>query len=560
MIHIKQYISRTQIIALSLFLALATTVSAQKISRLPLDTAPILSGNFGELRPHHFHSGIDFKTEGVVGKPIYAVDSGYVARINISPYGYGKVIYINHPSGLTSVYAHLDDFSHPLDSIVEEYQYHLESFAVNILFREGEVPINRGQLIALSGNTGSSAGPHLHFEIRDTRSNTALNPQRYLPIEIPDTRKPIINAVLIAPLNKSSVVNNKNEYLIERVSQTGKLISKNTLNAWGEIVAGIKATDYMNNTHNRFGVERVKLFVDDSLHFESIVNEIPLNESRSFNSHIFYPEWKENRRFFMRSHKEKGNRFNLYSTYESDGVIRIDEERPYKIRYELFDYAGNSASVRFTIQGVKPKEEIVYSTDAPLFSHNKENRFENDEFSLLIPSGVLYDDIYFEYNKRSIDSLYSSIHSIHTPYVPLHSGAEIGIRIMNDTIENKQHYYIGEVTDQRIRAIGGRYENGWMRARVSEFGEYVVAIDTIAPEITPVSSLRFRITDRNSGIKTYRGTLDGEFILMEYDAKRNALDAKPSRKRIGAKKERLFELIVEDNCGNTAIYQRKVVI
>ncbi|MFV0396504.1 MAG: M23 family metallopeptidase [Bacteroidales bacterium] len=560
MIHIQRYISRTQITALILFLALTAPISAQRISRLPLDTAPILSGNFGELRPHHFHSGIDFKTEGVVGKPIYSVDSGYVARINISPYGYGKVIYINHPSGLTSVYAHLDGFSHPLDSIVEEYQYRLESFAVNILFREGEVPINSGQLIALSGNSGSSAGPHLHFELRDTRSNIALNPQRYLPIEIPDTRKPIINAVLIAPLNKSSVVNNKNEHSIVRVSQAGKLISKSTPNAWGAIVAGIKATDYMNNTHNRFGVERVKLSVDDSLHFESIVNEIPLNDSRSFNSHIYYPEWKESRQFFMRSHREKGNRLNLYTTYESDGVIHIDEERPYKIRYQLFDYAGNSSSIQFTIQGVKPKEEIVDSTDVLLFPHNRESRFENEEFTLFIAAGGLYDDIHFEYLKRSIDSLYSSVHSIHTPYIALHSGAEIGIRVTNDTIENKQRYFVGELVGKRIRAIGGRYENGWMRANVSEFGEYVVDIDTVAPEITSVGALRFRIKDRKSGIKTYKGTLDGEFILMEYDAKRNALDAKPSRKRVGTKKERLFKLIVEDNCGNTAIYQRKVVI
>ena len=256
-----------------------------------MDIPPVLSGSFGELRSNHFHSGIDFKTQGRTGVPIKSVQDGYVSRIFVAPTGYGRAIYVNHPDGTMTVYGHAERFSRTIEPIVVEEQYKNESFFLDISFPPGQIPVKQGEIIAYSGNTGSSGGPHLHFEVRNASGEEIQDPLPFYSKRIQDTRPPDIRGLMFFPQEGAGIVNvsTKDQAIPLVVNKEGKKVLSKAVIAWGQIGIGVKAYDLMTGTTNIYGVKEIILKVDGKEIFHSRIDRFTFSESRYINSFI---SWK----------------------------------------------------------------------------------------------------------------------------------------------------------------------------------------------------------------------------------------------------------------------------
>ncbi|MCD7936925.1 MAG: M23 family metallopeptidase [Tannerellaceae bacterium] len=539
--------------------------SAQEF-RNPFNFPILLSGNFGELRNNHFHAGIDFKTQGVEGKPIYAVEEGYVSRISVGPFGYGHALYLTHPNGLTTVYGHIQKYSPAIAAYVREQQYEAESFQVNLYPDENLFPVQKGDLIAYAGNTGSSGGPHLHFEVRDTETEEVLDPIPYYKSSIKDTRAPKIQGLMIYPVEGRGMVNRENKKLELKpvTDKNGTISLNNQIEAWGDITVAVKSYDYMDNTANIYGVKSILLQVDGDTIFKSYIDRFALNESRYMNSFIDYEEWKDNRSFFMKSFIEPGNKLRFLKAV-SRGIISIQEEKEYKLVYTLTDDYGNEAVLRFTITGKEYPIAAPETTDRHYFHWKSDNQFGAKGIRLFLPRYNLYDDIYFKYTVKEDSTGLAATHILHDKTVPLHTGAQLSIRLQTDTLKNKKQYGIVRLQNGRASWVGGDYRNGWIDTDIRDFGAYSIRQDTRPPVITPINKekwsankeILFRVSDNLSGLKSYRGEIDGKFVLFELDGKKGAISFTPAKNEITPGIHTL-RFVAEDACGNTAEYEEQI--
>ena len=294
----------------------------------PFDFPLLLSGNFGELRANHFHGGVDFKTQGVVGKPIRCIADGYISRVTVTPGGYGQAVYITHDNGLTSVHGHLHKFMTEVEKVVEAYQYEHETFVVDLKFDETKFPLKQGEVFALAGNEGYSFGPHLHMEIRKTDTEEHIDPLLFFMNRVKDTTAPRATQVMLYPLPGKGVVNGSAQK--KKVPLSNRQMP---IEAWGQIAAGIKAFDYMDGTSNNYGVRSVKLFVDSVEVFGSTMESFLPDENRFINAWTDYEEHVAHNSWFMRSQILPGNTWRMLRANNAKGVVTIDEERPYKFCY-----------------------------------------------------------------------------------------------------------------------------------------------------------------------------------------------------------------------------------
>ncbi|MDR1699550.1 MAG: M23 family metallopeptidase [Prevotellaceae bacterium] len=526
----------------------------------PLKIPISLNASFGELRNNHFHSGIDYATQQAEGKNVYSIDDGYVARIAVSPVGFGRALYIAHPkTGLTSVYGHLQGFTAEIDSIVKNYQYENRQSQVDFQLDEKQIPVKRDQLIGKSGNSGSSGGPHLHFEVRDTKSEEIINPLHF-GFGIEDTRKPTIRAIAVYPVE--GVVNGRTSRLtVETIPELGatRFKTPTAITAWGKIGLAVKAYDAIDNSIKTLGVNEIRLFVDEQLVSMYKINRFAFDESRFINSFIDFDDWKRHRSFFMKSFVEPNNQLRLFKIGAERGYINISEERDYKIHYEVFDTYGNKASLAFVIRGKKAAVPSKPECEEKLL-YNQQNIVQKADFKAVMPQNVLYDDLCLDYKRTPSKTYLSDIHYLQDSYTPLHDYIDISLPYDAHKIaDTSKLLAIKTNGTQHPIVLGGTWENGQMNFKTREFGAFAVMIDTIPPKITPQpkAPLRFKISDNLSGIDTYNGYIDGVWALFEYDAKTRSLFHRPDR-RVRLLKPYKLRLEVTDKVGNKAVYENTV--
>ncbi|MDR2232627.1 MAG: M23 family metallopeptidase [Tannerella sp.] len=531
-----------------------------------MDIPILLSGNFGELRSNHFHAGLDFKTQSVEGKAIYAIEDGYVSRIFVSAWGYGNAIYISHSDTIMSVYGHLQRFTPEISSYVKAKQYEQESFEVDLLLTAADFPVKKGDIIGYSGNAGSSGGPHLHFEIRDMLTDEIIDPLPYYSERIKDTRPPQIRALMVYPVEDEGVVNGSQQKrkFLPASSKTSQQTFTDKIEAWGKIAFSINIDDYMDGTTNVYGVKEIVMFVDGEQVFRSYLDRFAFDESRYLNTYVDFEEWKEKKSLYNKTFVDPGNRLR-FITSKNRGFITVDEERTYQINFRLTDAYGNTNIVTANVTGKKQTVKKSDISDATPFFWNGENNFGASGVRLYIPRGSLYQQLYFRHLVWP-DSLYlSDIHTLHNKPVALHLPAQLSLRILADTIEAKRQYGIVSIVNKRNTWIGGTYRDGWIDADIRELGVYAIKADSVPPKITPVGQqmwtkngvISFRMTDNLSGIATYRGEIDGQFALFEFDGKKALITYKLDKERVSPGNHSL-SFTVTDACGNQNAYQTTI--
>jgi len=537
----------------------------------PVHVPMFLAGNFGELRSNHFHSGIDIKTQGHTGLPVFAVADGFISRINISPYGFGNALYIDHPNGTTTLYGHLESFSDKIQKYIRAIQYRKESFSVDVSVPPGELPVRNGEQIALSGNSGSSGGPHLHFEIRDTKTQHPLNPLKY-HFKIKDGISPKILSVLIYPVSDEAAVAGtcfKQRYETVSDGRIYHILNNPVVPVCGTIGFGVQSVDYLDGSGNKCGIYSLGLRVDNKLVYSFRMDEFGFDESRYVNSLIDYDQKIRSGRNAYKTWIDPGNKLSVYDRSQGSGLYDFSDEKMHEIRYEIADVYGNTSILIFNVVSKKQSIQRENVASGIPFRYNKENIFKADGIEADFPDGCFYCDFNFEYNHfPAFPGIYSDVYEVHNKYTPVHKFFSIKIETQNlpERLVNKALLaYVNPKTGRVLSSLGGEYRNGWVEAEIRGFGDVAVAVDTIAPSIIPLSlkdgtltesdQIRFKIRDNFSGISDFRGTIDAKWVLFEYDAKNNLITYKFDRERFDFGKKHELILNVTDAKGNRSVFK-----
>lgn len=537
----------------------------------PLEIPLVLSGNFAELRSGHFHSGIDFKTQGVTGKRVFSIAEGYVSRIKIQTNGYGKSIYINHPDGRTSVYAHLDTYAPEFDKYLKQRQYANQTQEIDLYPAAGELKVQRGQVLGTSGNTGSSAGPHLHFEIRNTASQEPLNALKN-GFKIQDNTPPQVRSIFLyhySSMDSDRMPVARKEYTLEKFSDTLFLKGKAKIETGGIIGIGTEAFDLLDGASNRCGIYSLKLFVAEELRYHFLADRFSFNETKYVNAHTDYSLKITSQRNSHNLFVKPNEKLSMTRFVSENGILHVEPEKEYRVLIEVLDVHGNKSLVSFIIKGTGNPGQMqpVQKNAGIVFHWKKENFYSDYHIRLHLPAGSLYENTMFMYSRKdNLKSIYPFEHHIHTAEVPLHRSADLSIRV--DTIPEELLTRAGiyRIDEKgRLQYAGGSISDGFITARISEFGRYVIEADTVPPMIKPLGfssganlsgagQLKFMIEDSLSGISGYKGFIDNEWVLFEYDPKNKLLVYEFDKERVKQGTNHELELYISDRAGNNSVF------
>ena len=539
----------------------------------PVDIPIYLSATFGELRPNHLHAGLDIKTQGVEGKKIYAIADGYISRIGVSPYGYGNVLYITHYDGYTSVYAHLQRFSGEIAKYVKQYQYRNKTFASQIYPDKDKFPIKKGDLIAYSGNSGGSGGPHLHFEIRHTGSEKPVNPL-YFGYKIEDNVKPQILGVAVYPLGDSATLERgiKPMYFSVTDGGNGKYTLKDRpiVYANGEVAFGICTYDQVGTSTNKNGPYLYELYLDDALAFQVEADSFSYSEPRYVNSLLDYRHYKQKKSSYVRTETDPNNRLHMIA--KRNGTVTVAEGDTVDVCFKISDYLGNTATARFKLVGTAPVEverpghrrnEYFVKADGSL-----NNDITIEDFNVSMEEGTFFRDEWVRTGQRDEKGCCSRIYRFGDDEMTTFKKFTVRIR-PDEAYPDHSKMYIAYIDSKgKVSSLGGKMKDGYLETKTFSMGEYTIKIDTVAPtvkatnfkdgqSVSALKSLRFKIADDMTGIETYDIYLDDVWVLGQYDAK-NALlyyefDDKISK---GTNK---VKVVVTDGVGNIKTLNLKVV-
>lgn len=524
---------------LCLFLLLCFNLQAQQKSdpsnfpknyfQPPLHIAPQASGSFGELRANHFHSGTDYRTNQRSGYRVYASGPGFVSRVRVQIGGGGNIVYIDHPNGYTSVYMHLSRFSPEIAAVVKKKQYEEKQFAVDFSPKE-RIAFKAGDIIAYSGNTGGSTGPHLHFELRNTQTEETLNPQLF-NLYIPDERPPVISGFTVFRLGNAPFSENTPRDHMSLSGAPGKYsISGNPIIKVNGLTGfGVVAVDPNSASANRNGIYGMELQLDGQVIFQSEFSGFFFQHSRAINAYIDYPTYILKSRRIQKLFKEPGNPLTIYNQLVNQGLIDIKDQQVHQLLIKVYDVKGNTSNINFRVkytpdllidQSLKPQ--------TILFKRDQENTFKREDVAITMPANTLYSDLYFLYSKSPQSAgHYSPTHHVHNRMIPVDGRYNIRIKPVNlpENLESK-----AIIVDTRGRSHGGQYKDGFVTANILELGSFYIGVDTKAPLIRPqnispgkdmsrLSNITFKISDDLSGIQSFNAYIDGQWVIMNYDPK-----------------------------------------
>ncbi|MBO7417559.1 MAG: M23 family metallopeptidase [Bacteroidaceae bacterium] len=516
----------------------------------PFDFPMVFSGNYGEIRANHFHGGLDIKTQGTTGKPIKAQANGYISRIRVNT-GSGYVLNVTYDNGYYLIYRHLTKFADEVEQRVKQWQYEHEQWEVDIIPEADEYPVKVGDVIAYSGNTGYSFGPHLHLDAVEIKTDEFVDPLPFFRHVVKDHTAPTAEGFMVFPQRGKGVVDGQTK-------QKSYAITPNTpmkpIYAWGEIGVGLRAYDHMEGVTNRYGVKLLVLEVDGEEVFRSDVSRFAESEHRYINS------WTEGQ--YMKSFIEPGNKLRMLKAGNGNrGLLTINEERPYKLVYTLTDGLGNTSKVQLTIIGKQQEIPADETDEKMLFHWDEVNILQQPGIDLVVPRGRLYDDLPLDYTVSKGAQDVAFTYQLSKRTMPLHDYAELSIGLTQVPIDDMTKYYIAGVDSKGKRySLGGKFEDGYMKARVRELGTFTVGIDTIPPTVTPMNpqqwgrsgTITLQVKDEHTGISNYRGTIDGQYALFgKYNSVNNHIVCylDPDHVQKGEKHELMF--MATDECGNT---------
>ncbi len=527
----------------------------------PLDIPLILSGTFAELRSNHFHSGLDIKTQQRVGLKVKAAASGFVSRIKVSHFGYGKALYITHPNGYTTVYAHLQKFSPEIEAYVKKQQYKKESYEIELFPSAETLQVVKNSIVAYSGNSGGSGGPHLHFEIRD-KAERPMNPMLF-GINVTDTTNPIVNSIFAYPIGENSFVNASNTKQKLRLIplKNGDYTVEN-IEAIGEIGFGIETTDRQNLAANKNGVYNIQTFVNGNNNFELDFKQFSFSETKHINQLIDYEYYKTKKKRIQKLFKEN-NPLSLFKKSLNDGLLNIKDSTysVYKIR--VSDYENNEAWITVSIKGVKnsittPKTN---KTTPYYINANETINLKQGNISVNINQNTFYNNFYLDFSVNN-DTL-----KLHEDIYPAKKSFTINYDVSAYSEDDKSKLYIAKLVGYKkypSYSYTKRKENV-LSTYTKTLGTFALATDTLKPTIKPsnfkngqwLSNFRYlkvEIDDKLSGVSKYRATVNDKWILMEYDYKTKTLTYDFDDGIVTDTKNNL-KVIVTDNVGNNSTFE-----
>ena len=529
---------------------------------VPLDINLILSGSFAELRTNHFHSGLDIKTQGKEGFQTYASAGGYVSRIKISRYGYGKALYIKHPNGYTTVYAHLQKFSPVIEAYVKKKQYQKEAFEIELFPKAGTLKVLDKQLIAFTGNTGGSGGPHLHFEIRDQQQRP-INPLMF-GFDIKDTTPPVIYGLFGYPLSENSHIRgNTKRVEIRIIKQKDGTYKSEPINAYGEIGFGIISTDRQDLASNKNGVNNIQTLYNGQKSLEVNLNRFSFDETKHLNRYVDYEFLYGNKKRIQKLFIEKNNPLSILKAFTNRGALKIKNDTSSTYKVIVSDFKGNKSELNIPIIGVCQQLPDPISRNAKLkhVSATKETVLQKENVSVQILKNTFYEDVHIQF-EVSNDTL-----KLHTALIPLQKSMTIDFDISKYKEEDKTSLFIGSVSrnGNKLYYTPTKKRGNTLSTRSKYLGSYTLGIDSENPEIKAINfenkswisnhkCLKVKINDKVSGIKNFRATLNKRWILMEYDTKTQLLTYDFEDQTI-TEIENNLKIIVTDNVGNSSTFE-----
>lgn len=501
----------------------------QDYFRYPLDLSPSTAGSFAELRANHFHSGLDFKTNQRTGYPVHAVAAGFVSRLRVQYGGFGLAVYIAHPNGYTSVYGHLERVTPELTKIIKDYQYKNQTYEADIILQPTQVQLQKGDVFAWSGNAGASAGPHVHFELRDSKTEQTINAQLF-GLTIPDHVSPDILSICAYHLNGKPFSESTTKQFIAVTGAAGnyRLKEASPIQLSGQSGFGITTNDRNSTSMNRNGIYSIQLNADGKTVFMFTADRFAFDQTHAINSHIDYPAFLTYGRWIQKSFVDPGNNIGLYSGTQNRGIIDFNDDAIHDLEYVVKDVAGNTSVLKFKVKSTTPPQTEITPPKGSFFKFDQQNMFVTDQVKVEIAPGNLYDNLDFMYSilPRKVGG-YSVVHRIHNRFTPLNDSFDLSI---------KPDISLGNYADKALivnanhGSQGGFFKDGFVKAKIKTFGDYYIAIDTIAPVIIPLNIsegknmaaskfMSFRISDNLSGIKSYHAYIDNQWVLLEHDYK-----------------------------------------
>ena len=543
--------------------ALAQTDYPKDYFRSPLDIPLFLSGTFGELRGNHFHTGLDFKTQQKEGLNVYAAADGYISRIKISTWGYGKAIYITHPNGFTTVYGHLQKASPAIEAYIKKSQYAQKSFEVEMIPLQNELVVKKGDVIALSGNTGGSGGPHLHFEFRDSKTEKIINPMFFgFDVQIADARPPVINNLIVYPIGDSSSVNQLRKPIEVALSQQkdGSYITQKIV-ANGKIAFGVHTYDLFDKSYNKNGVFKVEAFSNGKPFYSYAFDTFAFDESRFINALIDYPRYKRTGQRIQRLFMPNPYLLSIINPGKAYGMIEVAPNLYQNLRIEVSDFHKNKSTIQIPIEytPVVPPPAVPEKKSDYFLKARKEYSYAKDNVSVTIPAGTFYDDFYIDFDVKD------SVLYLHNESVPVHNNITITFDNVLLSDAEREKSFIASAYGNKIRYNKTYKKGNSFTIYTKDLGQFKISKDTTVPRIfNPnfvqgkwISNQRFlevEISDSISGIDTYNGYLNGKWILMEYDYKTRKLSYDFEDNNFDEGRNDL-KIVVSDNVGNSTTFE-----